>query len=72
MDSIQTIHSSQLESAPGSVAQVRECAYKLAEFCKRRDIPLFIVGQITAGAFGGASLSHRRPVYNTSEKNPGL
>jgi DNA repair protein RadA/Sms len=47
MDSIQTIHSSQLESAPGSVAQVRECAYKLAEFCKRRDIPLFIVGQIT-------------------------
>jgi len=47
VDSIQTIHSSQLESAPGSVAQVRECAYKLAEFCKRRDIPVFIVGQIT-------------------------
>ncbi len=47
IDSIQTIHSSQLESAPGSVAQVRECAYKLAEFCKRRNTPLFVVGQIT-------------------------
>ncbi len=47
VDSIQTIHSSQLESAPGSVAQVRECAYKLAEFCKRRNTPLFVVGQIT-------------------------
>ncbi len=47
VDSIQTIYSTELESAPGSVSQVRECAYKLAQACKKKDIPLFIVGQIT-------------------------
>ncbi|WP_448587586.1 DNA repair protein RadA [Thermocrinis sp.] len=46
LDSIQTIHSSEMESAPGSVSQVRECAYKLSEVCKKRGIPLFIVGQV--------------------------
>ena len=47
VDSIQTIYSTELESAPGSVSQVRECAYMLAQACKKKNIPLFIVGQIT-------------------------
>jgi len=54
VDSIQTIHSSQLESAPGSVSQVRECAYRLAQTCKGKNIPLFLVGQVTKeGAVAG-------------------
>ncbi|SHK35926.1 DNA repair protein RadA [Thermocrinis minervae] len=47
IDSIQTIHSELLESSAGSVAQVRECAFKIAEVCKGLEIPVFIVGQIT-------------------------
>jgi len=46
VDSIQTMYSSSLESSPGSVAQVRECAFRLAEACKSLGIPLFIVGQV--------------------------
>ena len=46
IDSIQTLHSSLLESSPGSVAQVRECAFRLAEACKSLNIPVFIVGQV--------------------------
>jgi DNA replication and repair protein RadA len=54
VDSIQTIYSTELESAPGSVSQVRECAYKLTQVCKKKDIPIFIVGQITKeGAIAG-------------------
>ncbi|MFN3871154.1 MAG: DNA repair protein RadA [Aquificaceae bacterium] len=46
IDSIQTLYSGELQSSPGSVAQVRECAYKLSEICKAKDIPLFLVGQV--------------------------
>lgn len=46
VDSIQTLYSSDLESSPGSVAQVRECAFRLSEVCKTLDIPVFIVGQV--------------------------
>jgi len=47
IDSIQTIHSSQLSSAPGSVAQVRECAAGLARFAKMTGCILVIVGHVT-------------------------
>ncbi|MDW8066094.1 MAG: DNA repair protein RadA [Aquificaceae bacterium] len=46
VDSIQTLYSSNLESSPGSVAQVRECAFRLSEACKELGIPLFLVGQV--------------------------
>ncbi|MDW8434310.1 MAG: DNA repair protein RadA [Aquificaceae bacterium] len=46
IDSIQTLYSSGLESSPGSVSQVRECAFKLSEVCKSLSIPLFLVGQV--------------------------
>lgn len=47
IDSIQTIYSDVLESAPGSVSQVRECASQLIRSAKARSIPLFLVGHIT-------------------------
>ncbi len=47
IDSIQTVYTDSLESSAGSVSQVRECTFKLTKFCKERDIPLFIVGQVT-------------------------
>jgi len=47
IDSIQTLHSAQLESVPGSVTQVRECTAELLRFAKETDTPVFIVGHIT-------------------------
>ncbi|QWK20260.1 MAG: DNA repair protein RadA [Hydrogenobacter thermophilus] len=47
VDSIQTLYTESLSSSPGSVSQVRECAFRITEFCKSRDIPVFLVGQIT-------------------------
>ncbi len=47
VDSIQTVYRSMLDSAPGSVAQVRECAALLLEFAKSSGIPTFIVGHVT-------------------------
>lgn len=47
IDSIQTLHSAQIESAPGSVSQVRECTAELLRFAKETNTPVFIVGHIT-------------------------
>lgn len=47
VDSIQTVYSSKLQSAPGTVAQVRECAAHLTRFAKDRGISLFLVGHVT-------------------------
>lgn len=47
IDSIQTMFSSSLSSAPGSVSQVRECANNLMRIGKSRNIPLFIVAHVT-------------------------
>lgn len=47
IDSIQTIYSSQLTSAPGSVAQVRECAAQLTRLAKSSHVSLILVGHVT-------------------------
>ncbi len=47
IDSIQTIFFSSLTSAPGSVAQVRECTSALMQVAKRENITLFVVGHVT-------------------------
>lgn len=47
VDSIQTVFSETLESAPGSVPQVRECAQRLIRLAKEFQIPVFLVGHIT-------------------------
>jgi DNA repair protein RadA/Sms len=54
VDSIQTVYTEELVSAPGSVSQVRDCAAKLMLFAKRSDIPVFLVGHVTKeGAIAG-------------------
>ncbi|MGV2831048.1 DNA repair protein RadA [Myxosarcina sp. GI1(2024)] len=54
IDSIQTLHFAALTSAPGSVAQVRECTSALMQVGKRENITLLIVGHVTKeGAIAG-------------------
>ena len=54
VDSIQTIYSSDLSSAPGSVSQVREAAEKLILNSKKTGIPVFLIGHVTKeGAIAG-------------------
>jgi DNA repair protein RadA/Sms len=47
IDSIQTIHTSYIESSPGSVSQVRECAAEFLRFAKETNVPVFMIGHIT-------------------------
>ena len=54
MDSIQTVYSDQLTSAPGSVAQVRECAAHLTRMAKNTGTAVILVGHVTKeGALAG-------------------
>jgi DNA repair protein RadA/Sms len=47
IDSIQTLHSNQIESAPGSVSQVRECTSQLLRLAKEKNIAILLIGHIT-------------------------
>ncbi|MCA9483718.1 MAG: DNA repair protein RadA [Nitrospina sp.] len=60
LDSIQTFHTIELQSAPGSVGQVREVAFRIFQECKGRGLPVWIIGHITKdGAIAGPkSLEH--------------
>ncbi|MGH8168414.1 MAG: DNA repair protein RadA, partial [Woeseiaceae bacterium] len=54
IDSIQTMASGDLPSAPGSVAQLRECVGRIVQFAKRRDVAFFLIGHVTKeGAIAG-------------------
>jgi DNA repair protein RadA/Sms len=54
IDSIQTVYSDALTSAPGSVAQVRECAAQLTRFAKQSGTSIVLVGHVTKeGALAG-------------------
>jgi DNA repair protein RadA/Sms len=54
VDSIQTVYSELLQSAPGSVAQVRECAAQLVRYAKQTASTVFLVGHVTKeGALAG-------------------
>ncbi|MDO5686047.1 MAG: DNA repair protein RadA [Neisseria sp.] len=54
MDSIQTIYSEDITSAPGSVSQVRECAAQLTRIAKQTGVTLLLVGHVTKdGAIAG-------------------
>lgn len=54
IDSIQTIFTLELPSAPGSVGQIRECATKLMFHAKKHGKPLFLIGHVTKeGAIAG-------------------
>lgn len=54
VDSIQTLHSSHVQSAPGSVSQVRESAAQLVKLAKQKQMAIFLVGHVTKeGALAG-------------------
>lgn len=54
VDSIQTIYSGELSSAPGSVSQVRECAAQLTRMAKQTGVPMVMIGHVTKdGALAG-------------------
>lgn len=54
VDSIQTLFHPDIESAPGSVSQVRECAARLMRWGKSSGVPVFIIGHVTKeGAIAG-------------------
>jgi DNA repair protein RadA/Sms len=54
IDSIQTVYTNALSSAPGSVAQVRECAAQLVRFAKATQTAVYLVGHVTKeGALAG-------------------
>ncbi len=54
IDSIQTVHLAELESAPGSVGQVRECGARLMLLAKGQSVSTFLVGHVTKeGAIAG-------------------
>jgi DNA repair protein RadA/Sms len=57
VDSIQTLHSSHIDSTPGSVSQVRECTAELLRFAKETGTPIFLIGHITKdGAIAGPKI----------------
>jgi len=47
VDSIQTVFSAVIESAPGSVSQVREVAHQFLRLAKNRGVPVFLIGHVT-------------------------
>ncbi|HST90282.1 MAG TPA: DNA repair protein RadA, partial [Ktedonobacterales bacterium] len=47
VDSIQTVGSTQISSAPGSVSQVRDCTLQLMRMAKSSSVPVFIIGHVT-------------------------
>lgn len=47
IDSIQTLNSQYVESAAGSISQVRECTAELMKFAKETGVPVFLIGHIT-------------------------
>ena len=60
IDSIQTVHDPELASAPGSVAQVRECAHQLVAEARARQTAVVLVGHVTkdGGLAGPRVLEH--------------
>ncbi|HUU64808.1 MAG TPA: DNA repair protein RadA, partial [Dehalococcoidales bacterium] len=54
IDSIQTVYFAGMESAAGSIGQVRECTMRLMQWAKLRGVPVFITGHVTKeGAIAG-------------------
>jgi len=57
IDSIQTLHSDYIESAAGSISQIRECTSELIKFAKETHTPIILIGHITKdGAIAGPKL----------------
>jgi len=57
IDSIQTVYSPTVPGIPGSVSQIKECAVKMLETAKRKEITVFVIGHVTkTGSIAGPML----------------
>jgi DNA repair protein RadA/Sms len=57
VDSIQTLHTTYIDSSPGSVSQIRECAAEFQRFAKETGTPVFLIGHITKdGSIAGPKI----------------
>src|SRR5690606_33441722 len=57
VDSIQTLHTNHIESSPGSVSQIRECAAEFQRFAKETNTPVILIGHITKdGSIAGPKI----------------
>ncbi len=72
VDSIQTLETTDLTAAPGSVSQVKESAHRLQRIAKRMHIPIFIVGHVTkeGTVAGPRTLEHLVDVVLSLEGDP--
>ena len=52
IDSIQTIATETVESSPGSVTQIRECAAAILKYAKESNVPVILIGHITKPELG--------------------
>ncbi len=73
IDSIQTVYTEALGSAPGAVGQLRECTARLVRFAKQRGVSIFLVGHVTKeGAIAGPRvLEHMVDTVLYFESDPG-
>ncbi len=76
IDSIQTVYSEAISSAPGSVSQVKECAGKLVRYAKEMGVSVFIIGHVTKeGAIAGPRVLEHivdTVLYFEGERNSSL
>jgi DNA repair protein RadA/Sms len=57
IDSIQTLHTPYIDSSPGSISQLRECASEFQRFAKETGVPVFLIGHITKdGSIAGPKI----------------
>ena len=57
IDSIQTLQTTYIDSSPGSVSQIRECAAEFQQFAKETNTPVFLIGHITKdGSIAGPKI----------------
>lgn len=73
IDSVQTLYARELSSAPGSVAQLRECAAQLVRYAKQRGVVVLLVGHVTKeGVIAGPRvLEHMVDTVLYFESDPG-
>ncbi|HEX2138238.1 MAG TPA: DNA repair protein RadA [Woeseiaceae bacterium] len=73
IDSIQTMATQDLPSAPGSVAQLRECVGRIVRFAKQREVAFFLIGHVTKeGAIAGPRVvEHMVDTVLYFESDPG-
>ena len=73
IDSVQTMTSEDLPSAPGSIGQLRECVARVVQYAKQHDVAVFVIGHVTKeGAIAGPRVvEHMVDTVLYFENDPG-